>query len=69
MNNAGAVGLVSITAPDFYQQYKNLLELNLNSVVLLIHLSVPHLEKAKGNIVNISSISALRSVIMILPKI
>lgn len=32
------------------------------SVVLMTQLAVPHLEKTKGNIVNISSVAALKPV-------
>ncbi|CAG2123605.1 unnamed protein product, partial [Medioppia subpectinata] len=36
------------------------MDTNLRSVVYLTHLSVEHLEKTKGNIINISSIAGLR---------
>ncbi|XP_054166146.1 aklaviketone reductase DauE-like [Oppia nitens] len=37
------------------------MKLNLYSMVLLTHLSVDHLSKTRGNIVNISSIAGLRA--------
>ena len=62
VNNAGAGIMANISDPDYIKKFKNILDINLNSVVLLTHLSVEHLEKTKGNIINISSIAALRSV-------
>ena len=62
VNNAGATWPTSITEPDFYDKYLKVLNINLNSVVYLTHLSVEHLEKTKGNIVNISAIGSKRSV-------
>lgn len=35
--------------------YDRIMDTNLRSVVVLSHLAVPHLEKTKGNIVNVSS--------------
>ncbi|CAG2175495.1 unnamed protein product [Oppiella nova] len=36
------------------------MQINLNSVVYLTHICVEHLEKTKGNVINISSIAAMR---------
>ncbi|CAG2175679.1 unnamed protein product [Oppiella nova] len=38
------------------------MQINLNSVVYLTHICVEHLEKTKGNVINISSIGGLRPV-------
>ena len=62
VNNAGAAIMVNVTDPTFYEKYEQTLDTNLNSVVYLTHLSVEHLEKTKGNIINISSIVGIRSV-------
>ena len=62
VNNAGFAVRALITDKDYYENYRKVVELNLNSVVLLTHLCVSHLEKTKGNIINISSIAALRAV-------
>ncbi|CAG2179637.1 unnamed protein product [Oppiella nova] len=37
------------------------MQINLNSVVYLTHICVEHLEKTKGNVINISSIAAMRA--------
>ncbi|CAG2178583.1 unnamed protein product [Oppiella nova] len=37
------------------------MQINLNSVVYLTHICVEHLEKTKGNVINISSVAALRA--------
>ncbi|CAG2173084.1 unnamed protein product [Oppiella nova] len=37
------------------------MQINLNSVVYLTHICVEHLEKTKGNIVNISSVAGMRA--------
>ncbi|CAG2111561.1 unnamed protein product, partial [Medioppia subpectinata] len=58
VNNAGTVSMCPIYDDQFIASYKNILEINLNSVVFLTHICVKHLEKTKGNIVNVSSISA-----------
>ena len=62
MNYAGSGARSSIYDADCMEKYRKMQDTNLNSVVILIHLSVPYLEKTKGNIINISSIAALRSV-------
>ena len=58
----GAAFNTSITETDYMQKFRKTMDLNLNSVVLLTHLSVEHLVKTKGNIINISSIAGMRSV-------
>ena len=62
VNNAG-IGITTDSNDEyFYEKYQKMMETNLNSVVLLTHLSVKHLEKTKGNIINISSIGGLMTV-------
>lgn len=41
--------------------FDRLLDINLKSVVLLTSLAAPHLEKTKGNVINISSVASLRA--------
>ncbi|CAG2178478.1 unnamed protein product [Oppiella nova] len=38
------------------------MQINLNSVVYLTHICVEHLEKTKGNVINISSVAGKRAV-------
>ena len=62
VNNAGAAIATDATESDFFDNFQKVIDINLNSVVYLTHLSVKHLEKTKGNIINISSICGIRSV-------
>jgi NAD(P)-dependent dehydrogenase (short-subunit alcohol dehydrogenase family) len=62
VNNAGASWPTSIFDPNALQYYENVMKLDLRSVVYLTSLAVEHLEKTNGNIVNISSIVALKPV-------
>lgn len=62
VNNAGGALPTSILDPNSLTNYDTVTDLDLRSVVYLTHLAVPHLEKTKGNIVNISSIVALKPV-------
>lgn len=60
VNNAGIFG--SDTVVDFdVNFFDRIYNTNLRSVFILTHLAVPHLEKTKGNVVNISSVAALRA--------
>ncbi|CAD0199259.1 unnamed protein product [Chrysodeixis includens] len=60
INNAGMGGAASITAENAMAVYDKLMSTNLRSVVYLTHLAAPHIIKTKGNIINISSVCALR---------
>ena len=67
VNNAGGSSSnCGIEDPKFMETYDSLMHLNLRSVAQLIHLAVPHLEKTKGNVVNISSIAGIRPVCTLL---
>ncbi|KAI6184857.1 hypothetical protein M3Y97_00641500 [Aphelenchoides bicaudatus] len=57
VNNAGAVQKSGLGANDL-KNFDFVINVNLRSVIALTLLAVPHLEKTKGNIVNISSIGA-----------
>jgi len=60
VNNAGRDDTSSVEDPKILKTFDELMNLNLRSVVVLTHLSVKHLEKTKGNIINISSYLGLR---------
>ncbi len=62
INNAGASWPTSIFDPNVLQNFENVMKLDLRSVVYLTSLAVPYLEKTKGNVINISSIVALKPV-------
>lgn len=56
VNNAGIVALDCIL--DFkLDQFERIFDINLKSILILTHLAIPHLEKTKGNIINVSSIA------------
>ena len=62
VNNAGRGVVSSIRDGDILDKYELIMNTNLRSVVRLTHLCVEHLEKTKGNIVNMSSLLALKPV-------
>ena len=60
VNNAGILGTGSIENTSL-DQYDEIMNTNVKSVLHLTMLAVPHLEKTKGNIVNVSSVAGTRS--------
>ena len=69
VNNAGAGTLTdSLSNPALLDGFDQIIKLNVRSVVALTQLAVPHLEKTKGNIVNISSIASLQPVCFLILK-
>lgn len=60
INNAGILESGSIESTSL-EQYDNVFNVNVRSVYQLTALAVPHLIKTKGNIVNVSSVTGLRS--------
>ncbi|XP_047029792.1 uncharacterized oxidoreductase TM_0325-like [Helicoverpa zea] len=60
VNNAGIGGGSSITADNAMEIFDKVMNTNLRAPVYLTHLAAPHLVKTKGNIVNISSVAALK---------
>ena len=62
VNNAGIGGMQSITSPDLMDSYEKVMNTNVRGVVFLTSLLVPYLEKTKGSIINISSVTGLRPV-------
>lgn len=63
VNNAGIFTRTSIFAPDAVENYDKVMAINLRATVQLTYLAVPHLIKSKGNIVNISSVVALGTIL------
>jgi len=60
VNNAGILALGSIENTTV-ESFDNMMNVNLRSVFKLTKFAIPHLEKTKGNIVNISSVNGIRS--------
>ena len=60
INNAGGGAFSSIYDAKLLDTLDHMLELDLKSVVALTQLCVPHLEKNKGSIINISAVLAQR---------
>ncbi|XP_021184490.3 uncharacterized oxidoreductase YxbG [Helicoverpa armigera] len=60
VNNAGIGGSAGIQAEYAMAVFDKVMATNLRSVVYITHLAAPHLVKTKGNIINISSVAALR---------
>ncbi|BFZ09311.1 hypothetical protein BsWGS_12350 [Bradybaena similaris] len=56
--NAGVLGKITTLADETEDNYDTIMDINLKSVFFLIQQAVPHLEKSKGNIVNISSVAS-----------
>jgi len=63
VNNAGAGWVTNINDPNVMENYEKVMKLDLRSVVFLTHLTIPFLEKTRGNIVNISSVGGIKPVI------
>lgn len=61
VNNVGVIVVDSINKFEI-NEFDRIFNVNLRSVVILTKLAVPHLEKTKGNIVNVSSLAGLRAV-------
>ena len=66
VNNAGNSYPTSIYDPNLLEEYDNLMNLNVRSVIVLTQLVVPHLEKTKGVIVNVSTIASTRPSVRII---
>lgn len=62
VNNAGTIALSPIDDPDLMKKFDNQMNINVRAPVLLCSLCAPHLEKTKGNIINISSGIGMRAV-------
>ena len=66
VNNAGIALNAFITNTKYIDSYKQVIDVNLNSVIYLTHKCVEYLSKTKGNIINISSIYGIQSVSVLL---
>lgn len=60
VNNAGIIETGTIENTSL-AQYDKLMNTNVRAIYYLTMLAVPHLLKAKGNIVNVSSVNGIRS--------
>ena len=60
----GAVIYHSMAEEKLMDIFDEVINSNLRSVLRLIQLAVPHLEKTKGSIVNVSSLAAIKPVII-----
>ncbi|XP_054152538.1 uncharacterized oxidoreductase MexAM1_META1p0182-like [Oppia nitens] len=60
VNNAGFGLGTSIYDSDILDKYQKIMDTNVRGVINLSHLCVEHLEKTKGNIINISSVCGLK---------
>jgi NAD(P)-dependent dehydrogenase (short-subunit alcohol dehydrogenase family) len=60
VNAAGIIGSGSISDTSL-ERWREMMLVNLESVFHLMQLAVAHLEKTKGNIVNVSSVTGLRA--------
>lgn len=55
VNNAGLFKSSRIDSENAYQDYREMMKLNVDHVVLTTSLAIPHLKKSHGCIINISS--------------
>lgn len=60
INSAGIIRTGGLEAASL-DQWDEMMNVNLRSIFQLMKLAVPHLEKTRGNIVNVSSVNGLRS--------
>jgi len=60
VNNAG-INMLSPICDASIDIFDKLIDVNVRSLVMLTQLAIPHLIKSSGNIVNISSVAALRA--------
>jgi NAD(P)-dependent dehydrogenase (short-subunit alcohol dehydrogenase family) len=60
VNAAGTIAYGTIENTSL-SDWRAMLEINLEAVFALMQLALPHLEKSKGNIVNVSSVTGIRA--------
>ncbi|KAI1302393.1 Glucose 1-dehydrogenase [Halotydeus destructor] len=60
VNNAGVYTRAKLSTPNLMSIFDDIYATDLRAVLYLCHLALPHLEKTKGNIVNVSSIGGMR---------
>lgn len=61
INNAG-IAHIEMFESSTVEKYDKIMAINTRAVFLLSQCAIPHLVKSKGNIVNVSSVAALRAV-------
>jgi len=61
VNNVGFCNAPQLTADTPIDIFDKIFDVNLRSMVILTQLAIPHLEKTKGNIVNISSVGGVKA--------
>lgn len=61
VNNAGIVIQDTVETANL-AEFDRIFDTNVRSIITLTQLCVPHLEKTKGNVVNVSSIAGLKAV-------
>ena len=59
INNAGILSRNTVETAEL-SEYDRIMNTNVRAVIELTKLAIPHLEKTKGNILNVSSIAGLR---------
>ncbi|CAG2111147.1 unnamed protein product [Medioppia subpectinata] len=62
VNSASIMPMANITTPNLMHIWDQVFTYNLRSVLELTQLAVPHLEKTKGSIVDISSVTSMTAV-------
>jgi len=68
VNNAGILGkLGNNIETTTLEEWSTVLQTNLTSAFMLTQLAVPHLEKSKGSVVNVSSVAGTNSLPNVLP--
>lgn len=60
VNNAGFGRVTKITDGNAMEEFDHIMNTNIRAVVNLTHLAIPYLEQTRGNIINVSSIAALK---------
>jgi len=60
VNAAGIIGTGTLDSTS-QVQWREMMAINVDAVFTLMQLALPHLEKSKGNIVNVSSVTGLRA--------
>ncbi|XP_045774495.1 3-oxoacyl-[acyl-carrier-protein] reductase FabG-like [Maniola jurtina] len=58
VNNAGICGFVDIVSDNIMKKFDEIIATNLRAAAYLTNLSMPHLIKSRGNVVNISGVAA-----------
>ncbi|KAI1301754.1 3-oxoacyl-[acyl-carrier-protein] reductase FabG [Halotydeus destructor] len=58
INNAGIIVFESLNSELFEENFDDVMQLNLKSVLLLSRAAAPHLMASKGSIVNVSSVAS-----------